>query len=252
MKFTKNTNAFRGTFNEIKIIDYLIKFSNCKPINEIVPKNYAEILASMSPVEMECETDRAYNMAKMIHEYCREELNWFKVDNILWTANPKAFEDEVLDYYCSHNHPADIVLSAPNSYLGISLKNYTQLRSINHKSTSFQNFGYEIPTSRNDAFKTFEEVWEKTDDLEVASKLFHIAKHPYIEVIGYDDYHRTKYKMNDSISKIKEIDFTFVPESNKILFELNGGAKKGFLYFKKSHTTKDGIDKYQIMTNIDL
>lgn len=254
MKFTKNTNAFRGTFNEIKIIDYLIKFSNCRPINEIVPKNYAEILASMSPVEMECETERAYHMAQMIHKYCREELNWFKIDNILWTAEPKVFKDQLLDNYCSHSHPADLVLIAPNSYLGVSLKNYTKIKLIGHKATAFSNFVDFPVTSREMAIETALEILNNNDHIEIAHKLFHVHENPYIEVIGAGDYQRTEYFMKKCISTIDKISFTPVPKSNKIQFELTDRktVHKGNIIFKKTHTTKDGIEKFNMLTFVEI
>lgn len=264
MKFTKNTNAFRGTFNEVKVLDYLIRFSGAEPISEVIPENYSEILASMSPVAMECESTRAYSMAEMIYKHVREKLNWRIIESVCWTGIPKQFENPNIDEYCSNGHPADILLIAPNdNYLGVSLKNYTQPKNINHKATSFSNFE-RVFTSRdpskdlmNDSKENcmliFESILEAYKPEEIIDLCTHSDLRDYIEVIAYDDYHRTKFKLKPQIKKPRDIKFH--KEDNKISFSLVDNhdiIRKGFIMFKKTHKLSDGTHKFNLLTFLEI
>ena len=240
MKFTKNTSAYRGTFNEVKIIDYLIKFSNCKPINNILPSNYAEILATMSPIEMECETNRAYKMAEMIFNYCREELNWFKIENILWTGISKSFDDPIIDSYYSNKNPSDLVLTAPNNnYLGISLKNYTNQKLIGHKRSVFSTFGRSNPLSREECLDHWDDIIANCDYEEIFNNVFHVPEHPYIEVIGKGDYHREEYFLKRPLKDFKKLIFQVNRISNKIDFCIDDTVTGNISFYKNSNKVAD-------------
>ena len=239
MKFTKNTSAYRGTFNEVKIIDFLIKFSNCKPVNNVLPDNYAEILATMSPIEMECETNRAYKMAEMIFKYWRENLNWFMIENILWTGIPKAFDDPILDSYYSHKNPADLVLIAPNNqYLGVSLKNYTNQTLIGHKRSVFSSFGHENPLSRAECLQSWELIIANFDPQSIFTTIFHVPEHPYIEVIGKGDYHREEYILKKPLTDFKDMRFNVNHISNKVDFDIDG-VTGNISFYKNANRVAD-------------
>ncbi len=250
MKFTKNTSAYRGTFNEVKIIDYLIKFSNCKPINNIIPENYAEILATMSPIEMECETNRAYKMAEMIFNHCREQLNWFKIENILWTGIPKAFDDPIIDSYYSNKNPSDLVLIAPNdNYLGVSLKNYTNQSLIGHKRSVFGAFGYTNPSTREACLDLWDMIIKKKDPQEIFNSVFHVPEYPYIEVIGKGDYHREEYILKRPLIGFDQILFQVNRVSNKVDFSIDNETTGHISFYKNSN--KSG-DNFSMQTFINI
>ena len=255
-KHTKNINARKAQFNEVKIIDFLIKFSNCSPLNSVEPDNFTETLAFLSAVQMHEETDRAFKMAELIYNYCRNDLNWRVIESIMWCANPKKVKNDVLDLYCTHGNPSDIVLIAPNNnYLGVSLKNYNSKSRVNHKATASSVFGLteEQVTTKTDAYNNIKKLITggSITSRDFMDKVIHINDLPYIEVIGSGDYHRTEVELKHPIESLNKFQIHFNDFSEKIEFtvEQHNGLIKGEVNFKNSRK-KNAVPRYNMLTFI--
>jgi len=250
-----NTNSFKGTYNEVKILLYLEGITDCEIVDFEKPHNWSEILAAFSSFILENENDRAFTMAQKIVEYSASK-GLGKMQKIYWTAKPNATEeDEVVKRYCEYSNPADIVLRFEDGeYLGISLKSYSHQKPMNHKQTSFTTIDSDIivPDSRVAAFNKFSELVDSDIcDISLTKKIVHLADLNYIHAMATGKYETTKYNIHEGFKEIHSVKYDAEKTNNKFTLKISheNGVQKANVYFKTTSSSKPESPKYAIQVS---